>query len=111
MNKERRKSLDVAIEELNKAKFILEKIDYSEVTDLLASAKAAIDEVKDAEQDAFDNLSEGLQAGERGQRMEEIISELDAASGDIDELISSIEEHDLTGGFEEIAEKIEGSKE
>jgi len=111
MNKERRKSLDDAIEELNKAKFILEKIDYSEVTDLLASAKAAIDEVKDAEQDAFDNLSEGLQAGERGQRMEEIINELDDASGDIDELISSIDEHDLTGGFEEIAEKIEGSKE
>lgn len=58
MNKVRRKEISRAIEEIEKAKEILE---------------AVIEE----EQESFDNLPESLQASKRGERMEEIISILD----------------------------------
>jgi len=110
MNKERRKALDGAIEEINKAKSLLLAMDYSEITDLLESAKSAIDEARDEEQESFDNLSEGLQQSERGQRMEEICNDLEEACSDLEEIVGSIEEQDLTGGFDEIIGKIEGAK-
>jgi pantothenate kinase len=112
MNKERRKALDGAIEELNKAKGLMERIDFAEIIDILESAKAAVDEAKDEEQEAFDNMSEGLQATERGQRMEEVINSLEEAAGKIDEIISDLSA-DLPGdsifneAIEHITESIE----
>ncbi|MFC5358132.1 hypothetical protein [Azospirillum himalayense] len=58
MNKDRRKRL-------------------AEAAELLEQALAVISEVKDEEQEAFDNLPESFQQGERGQTMEEAISNLD----------------------------------
>ncbi len=111
MNKERRKALDGAIEELKKAKDLVEALDFSEIKDLLLSAKSAVEETQEEEQDAFDNLSEGVQGGERGQRMEEIIDSLDGVATIIDELIGSIEDTDFISSFEEIIGSIESSKE
>jgi hypothetical protein len=110
MNNERRKTLDGAIEEVRQAKTLLEAMSYKEVTDLLESAKSAVDEVKDAEQEAFDNMSENLQGGEKGQRMEEVTSELDEASSDLSDLISSIEQLDLSSSTDDIIGRIEGCK-
>jgi len=73
MNAENRKKLDRANE-------------------MLDNAKALIEEVADDEQDKFDNLSEGLQGAERGQRMEEVASSLQDVVGEIDNLMSSVEE-------------------
>lgn len=41
-----------------------------DLRDRLTGIKSEIEEVKDAEQDAFDNLPESLQASERGQIIE-----------------------------------------
>ena len=111
MNNERRKQLAGAIEEITKAKALLEAIDYGEVTDLLESAKTAIAGVQESEQEAFDNMSENLQQGERGQRIEEIAGQLEQTVGNIDELISSINEQDLTGGFDDVIGELEGCQE
>lgn len=58
MNKERRKMIEEAIEKINGA--------YN----LLAT-------VRDEEQEAFDNLPEGIQMIERGETMEQYIHDLD----------------------------------
>jgi hypothetical protein len=58
MNKERRKELEA-------------------IDALIAAAKERLEMVRDAEQEAFDNLPESLQNGERGQAMAEAIENLD----------------------------------
>lgn len=68
MNKQRRKQIEKAI-------------------GLLSEARAILEEVTDEEQEAFDNLPEGLQQSERGELMDEGISRL------ID-VYETIEEHE-----------------
>ena len=73
MNRDKRKRLDVAITLLNQARDI-------------------VDEVLNEEQEGFDNLTEGLQASERGQQMECAVTNLNDAIDNIDGAISYIEE-------------------
>ena len=58
MNNERRKKIQKALSLMEQAKDILE-------------------EVKEEEQDAFDNLPEGIQGSERGEQMEDNIYNLE----------------------------------
>ena len=73
MNKQRRKRLDEAF-------------------DLIESAKEILEEVKDEEQEAFDNLPEQFQSSERGEEMEGYIEMLDEAFGYLDDANSAIEQ-------------------
>jgi len=73
MNKQRRKALEKALEMLDEA--------YS-----------VIENVRDEEQEAFDNMPEGLQASERGEQMEEYISILEDATYNIDDIRDQITE-------------------
>jgi DNA repair ATPase RecN len=59
---------------------------------LLGEAQEIIDAIKDGEQEKFDNLSEGLQQTEKGQKFEEIVSTLEDAWNSIDEAVGSINE-------------------
>ena len=68
MNNARRKSVAEALELIEKARNILE-------------------EVKDEEQEAYDNLPESLQYGERGEQMQENVDT-------IEEYLSYLEETD-----------------
>lgn len=49
-------------------------------------------EVAQEERDAFDNLPESLQYGERGEAMEVAADELEDVSGEVSELASRLEE-------------------
>ncbi|MEL7586653.1 MAG: hypothetical protein AAGU19_08050 [Prolixibacteraceae bacterium] len=73
MNKQRRKQL-------------------REIADKLADLNADLESLKDEEQEAYDNLPESLQDGERGQTMNEIIDTLDTAFYSLEETICSITE-------------------
>jgi hypothetical protein len=73
MNNVRRKVLRSIIEELERT-------------------KDRIDGVLDAEQCAFDNLSEGLQCTERGEAMEEAVDIMETAIDSLDEAIGGLEE-------------------
>ena len=75
MNNERRRRIEK----------IMEKID---------GIKVELEEVRDDEQQAFDNLPEGLQLSERGENMEnglslmeECIENLDSVAGTLEEVI------------------------
>lgn len=71
MNKDRRKRIARAIDLINEAWEILE-------------------EVKDEEEEAYNNMPEGLQSSERGERMEQYIEILEEAVDNLD--TTSLEE-------------------
>ena len=63
---------------------ILAKIE--ELDNLRMEIYYAIEEVRDEEQEAFDNLPESIQYGEKGQAMEQTISYLEDAMSDFENL-------------------------
>ena len=71
MNKQRRKLLDEAHSKLMEAYQIIE-------------------DVKNEEEEAFDNMPEGLQYSERGEQMEEYIGTLEDVYDSIDECMASL---------------------
>lgn len=73
MNQERRKRLEEAAAKL-------------------AEAREIIEAVRDEEQDAFDNMPESLQGGERGEKMEHAASLLDDLAGDLETSIETLNE-------------------
>lgn len=73
MNKARRKELERAIELLNEAKDI-------------------ITACQEEEQECYDNLNEGLQATENGQKMETAAEALESGADEIDTIIEYINE-------------------
>jgi len=73
MNTKNRKSLQSAIDFLNKAKEIIE-------------------EIGKGEQEKFDNLSEGLQETEKGIKLEENAARLEWLVGEVDNIIYEIDE-------------------
>lgn len=74
MNKARRKELEKAIALLQS------------MEDTFNEAVGIIEGVRDEEREAFDNLSEGLQQSERGQRMEEAVDALDSLTDDLQQI-------------------------
>lgn len=58
----------------------------------LEALREEIECIKDEEEEAFDNFPESLQESERGEAMQEAISNLEYAFDSIDEVISYLEE-------------------
>lgn len=79
MNRDRRKELAEAITLLNGAQESLE------------SAKDIIDSVRDEEEEAYDNLPESLQEGEKGEVMQVNIDSLDEIVSELEDIKDSIE--------------------
>lgn len=85
MNKERRRKIDKAIENVNSLQNILEELQQQ------------IEEIRDEEQDYLDNIPENLQNSERYETAENALDNLEEAVNwfdniDIDELSSLLEE-------------------
>ena len=88
MNRNRRKSLRTILGQMDELSTVLETV------------KEALQDVLNEEQEAYDNLPEGLQESDRGQQMQEYI---DALEGVVDSL-GELDIEDLYGTIEEIAE-------
>ena len=73
MNKERRKILEEAYR-------------------LIDQGRDMIENVAGEERDTFDNMPEGFQNGERGQRISEIADNLDEVVGALQEALDTIDE-------------------
>lgn len=67
MTKQDRKELELRILEVEKAR------------DILSAQKESIEQLRDEQQEKFDNLSEGLQQSEMGSRLEDAVNKLDEA--------------------------------
>lgn len=61
------------------------------IYDAISAIQADLEEVRDDEQEAFDNMPEGIQCSERGEMSENAISELDDALYALEELLEHIE--------------------
>ena len=72
MNKDRRARIQALI---NKLEDIKEDIDF----------------IKDEEQEYYDNMPESIQAGEKGDKAQEAVDNLDYAYSQIDEVIEYLE--------------------
>lgn len=62
------------------------------IRDKLMDLCEEIEQVKDEEQEAFDNMPEGLQSSERGKAMESAISSLEEAYDSVDSAVCCLEE-------------------
>lgn len=88
MNNQTRKRIDAVIADIEAAASIRSDIEYlidqvnrkiSEYRDVFDDAKRSIEEIRDEEQDKFDNLSQGLQQAEVGQNLENTVQVLNDA--------------------------------
>jgi prefoldin subunit 5 len=77
VNKQRRKMIEDLQAKIEELKSQLESIDVSEV--------------RDEEQDYFDNMAEAFQGGEKGQAAEAAIDALDQAVESIQEAVDALE--------------------
>ena len=68
-------------------------------------AYSDLEAVKNEEEEAYDNLPEGLQDGEKGDLMQDAIASLEDALGMLDDAISSLEEVTNPDDVELIMEK------
>lgn len=62
-----------------------------EVISTMEEMKVIVSDIAEEEQSKFDNLPEGLQSSETGQKLEESASSLEEIIGSIDDLIDNIE--------------------
>ena len=60
--------------------------------DLMDQAMTIISDCRDEEQDAFDAMPEGLQETERGEAMEENVSNMEDILDEIDRLMELLDE-------------------
>lgn len=88
MNKARRTALAKALPLIAQAQAIL------------LEAKAVIESVRDDEQEVYDNMSEGAQAGDNGETMQAAITDMEEAIDGI----SSIELKDVADAIERVAD-------
>lgn len=65
----------------------------SDVIASLEEAKDFLEDVKNDEQDAFDNMPVGLQCSERGSKMEDYIELMEDAGDQIDNVCEFIEKN------------------
>lgn len=66
------------------------KEELYEVIECLEEASSALQEVRDEEQDAYDDLSEGLQCSRTGESMQNAIDEMEAIDADIQNVITRV---------------------
>ena len=66
--------------------------ELQEAIDYLEKARVIIEEIRDEEQNCFDNLPEGLQCSEKGDKFQEAIDNLDTVASDLDQSIMTVEE-------------------
>lgn len=128
MNKQRRKALNLIINDLEKTKAAIEtfldkeekkpetkkeeKTNAEKLEDFrgqAADAQSQLETLRDEEQEYFDNMPEGLQGGDKGSAAEEAISNLDEAIGYAEELVDQFDEAIKAEAEEEIEEALDGS--
>lgn len=89
MNKARRKTLAAVAKRLVEIEEQLEEI--TALVEDFYTLKDKIEDVMEGEQEAYGNLSEGAQNGERGQAMEAAIRNMEKAQDGLTDLIDALD--------------------
>lgn len=64
--------------------------EIDKLTAQIEEIKEAIEALRDEEQEAFDNMPESLQDGERGEKMQSAIDALEYAADDLQECLDHL---------------------
>lgn len=80
MNAERRKALDTLIS------------DIQGVVAQIEEFKSSLEDPMGEEQEYYDNMPEGFQNGEKGEKAQAAVSAMEEADGKLDEAVSALEE-------------------
>jgi len=64
----------------------------ADIAGQLMDLRERIEVLREEEQEAYDNLPESLQEGERGQAIEQAVDALDTALAAVDEVTDALEE-------------------
>lgn len=67
------------------------RTEIQDVMDKLTELRDQVECIQNDEQEAFDNLPEGIQASDKGSMMEEAVNSLQDALDGIDEAVSGLE--------------------
>lgn len=107
MNKERRKTAERIQTDLQTQLTELEQLDITNIKMRIEELKGELENLKDEEDDAYNNLPESFQNGEKGEAMQEAINNLDTIIGEVDEVYSGLDHIDeltsvLTDAIEHI---------
>lgn len=73
----------------------MNKKDREELSSIKEQIQELVDQLRvlgEAEQEKFDNLSEGLQASERGERYQELSDCIESACSEIENALDELEE-------------------
>lgn len=68
-----------------------DRVELQKASAMIDEARAIIEAIGEGEQEKFDNLTEGFQNAERGQRMEEVAGELAELAETLNEAIGTLE--------------------
>lgn len=98
MNAERRKAIAAIVKDCGD---LTDK--FAEFQGAVNDVKTAIEELRDAEQEALDNLSDNLKEGEKGSAMQEAVDALEAAIEACDNLADEPDISEITGSLENAA--------
>lgn len=109
MNKARRKQLNALQDRITELKEKIEGV-LADITEMVSDIRDDLETIKDEEQEAFNNLSEGFQAGEKGDAMTGAIHNMDTAHGTLDELAGSLDVEHLLSELDSAFEEIENAK-
>lgn len=91
MNKQQRKQLAIIESSISHLAELEpnEAVNWAEAIEKLEDALSNVQEIRDEEQDKFDNLPEGLQASGKGDDIQSAIDALDSAVTDLEAAIES----------------------
>lgn len=62
------------------------------IADQISALRGEIEELREEEQAAFDNLPDSFQGSSRGEAMEKAVDTLDGAMDDLDVVVEALEE-------------------
>ena len=62
------------------------------IKDQLLKLQLEIEEIKDEEQNAYDNIPESLQNGEKGEKMSEAIDNLESGYESLNDIVEYLDE-------------------
>lgn len=104
MNAIRRKQIAAAIAQVSALSLIAQ-----DLLGKLADARDAVEQIRDEEQESFDNMPECLQEADRGQQAQAGLDQLDEAFSDLEALHDSIETTDLDDVITKLEEAKDGA--
>jgi methyl-accepting chemotaxis protein len=113
MNKSRRKQLTTLITTIDELR---QKFDdlvdtANELVIAIEEAKSEIETVKDEEQEAYDNMPESLQNGDRGQVVQQAIDSMEEASGNLDVAVEALNNLESSVSIQDVVTALETASE